>query len=177
MRPAKGSASVLKTKRESGWPSSYLRSRRSPLPSGSLKPTWACSSGCGNASARKVSRLAVHPGENESAGNVILGAIVPNFFSGHLRADVCVNGDEGGISGDERGFRFGDESGIAWEVDQINLDFLGRTGGSRRGGRPFGMGETGLNGDFSGDFFFVPVGGGGAFSNFSPTRSHARGEE
>src|SRR5205807_10634146 len=39
------------------------------------------------------------------------------------------------------------------------------------------MGETGLNGDFSGDFFFVPVGGGGAFRNFSPTRSHARGEE
>ncbi len=26
---------------------------------GSLKPTWACSSGCGKASARKVSRLAV----------------------------------------------------------------------------------------------------------------------
>jgi len=36
------------------------------------------------------------------------------------------------------------------------------------------MGETGLNGDFSGDFFFVPVGGVVPFRNFFPTRSHAR---
>src|SRR6266478_2688728 len=59
MRPAKGSAMVLKTKRESGWLSSYLRSMRSPCPLGSLKPTCECSSGCGKTSAMKVSGLAV----------------------------------------------------------------------------------------------------------------------
>jgi len=47
-----------------------------------------------------------------------------------------------GVSGDERGFRLGDESGIAGEVDEINFHFLGGTGGSRRCGWPFGMGET-----------------------------------
>src|SRR6266851_1420728 len=127
--------------------------------------------------ALKAGEFAVHPGENEGAGNVVLGAVVPNFFGGDLRADVGVNGDERGISGDERGFGFGDESGIAGEVDEINFDFLGRAGGSSGGGGPFGVGETRLNGDFSGDFFFVPVGSGAAFRNFSPTRSHDRGEE
>src|SRR5712664_144085 len=127
--------------------------------------------------ALKAGELAVHPGENEGAGNVVLGAVVPNFFRGDLRADVGVNGDERGVSSDERGFRFGDESGIAGKIDEINFDFLGRAGGSSGGGGPFGVGETRLNGDFSGDFFFVPIGGTAAFRNFSPTRSHARGEE
>src|SRR6266446_3976691 len=271
MRPAKGSERVLKTKRESGWLSSYLRSRRSPLPPGFLKPTWACSSGCGNTSARKVSKLAVpilhsaevistgkifsatmalrtagmrswmgmvpsrkkfsiaagsvdmrfhgheindaaesffaadghlqgdyvaaenllerfhgafetgefavHPGEHESAGNVVLRAVIPNFFRGDLRADVGVYGDERGIGGDERGFGFGDESGITGEIDEINFDFFRRAGGAGGSSGPFGMRETRLNGNLSGDFFFVPVRGGAAFRNFSPARSHARGKE
>src|ERR1700674_2333303 len=106
--------------------------------------------------ALKAGALAVHPGENEGARNVVLGAIVADFFSGDLGADVGVNGDEGGVSGDERGFRFGDESGITGEVDEINFDFLGGTGGSRRGGGPFGMGESPFDGDFFFDFFFFP---------------------
>src|SRR6266700_615849 len=123
--------------------------------------------------AFETGELTVHPGENEGARNVVLGAIIPNFFRSDLRADVAVNGDEGGIGGDERGFRFGDESGITGEIDEINFDFLGRTGGAGRSGRPFGEGEARLNGDFSRDFLFVPVGGGAAFRNFSPARRHA----
>ena len=127
--------------------------------------------------ALKARELAVHPGQNEGAGNVVLRAIVPNLFRGDLRAHVGVNGDKRGISGDQRGLGFGDERGIAGEIDEINFDFLGRTGRPSRGGGPFGMGKTGLNGDFSADFFFVPVGDRAAVRNFSPARHHAGSEE
>src|ERR1700674_4702486 len=127
--------------------------------------------------ALKTGELAVHPGENEGARNVVLRAIVPNFFRGDLRADVGVNGDEGGIGGDKRRFRLGDERGIAGEIDKINFDFVGRAGRAGGSGGPFGMGETGLNRNLARDFFFVPVGSGAPFRNFSPARSHPRGEE
>jgi len=52
-------------------------------------------------------------GEHEGAGDVVLGAIIPDFFSGDLRADVGVDGDQRGVGGDQRGFGFGDEGGIA----------------------------------------------------------------
>ena len=127
--------------------------------------------------AFETGEFAVHPGEHEGAGNVVLGAIIPNFFGGDLSADVSVDGDESRIGGDERGFRFRDEGGVPWEVDEIDFDFFGGTRGSGGRGRPFGVSKTGLNGDFSRDFFFVPVGSGAAFRNFSPPRGHARGEE
>src|SRR5882762_106465 len=75
--------------------------------------------------ALEAGEFAVHPGENKGAGNVVFGAIVPNFFRGDLGADMSVNGNERGISSDERGLRFGNEGGIAWEIDKVNFDFLG----------------------------------------------------
>src|SRR4029077_15431603 len=45
------------------------------------------------------------------------------------------------------------------------------------GAGPFGVGQSGLRGNFTGNFFFVKIGGGGAIRNLSPTRSHTRGEE
>src|SRR5229473_7059307 len=125
----------------------------------------------------ETGKLAVHPGEHKGAGYVVLRAIVPDFFCGDLGADVRVDGDQRGIGGNERGFGFSDESGIPREIDQIDFNFVGGSRGAGRGGRPFGMSETGLNGDFSGDFFLVPIRGGAAFGHFSPTRSHSRGEE
>jgi len=46
----------------------------------------------------ETGEFAVHPGEHESAGNVVLRAVSPNFFRGDLRADVGVYGDERGIA-------------------------------------------------------------------------------
>ncbi len=123
--------------------------------------------------ALKAGKFAVHPGEDERARNVVLGAVIPNFFRGDLRADVSIDGDQRGIGADEGGFRFVDESGVAGEIDEIDFNFVA----GAEGARPFGVGEAGLNRNFSADFFFVPVGGGGAFRNFSPTRSHSRSEE
>jgi len=37
--------------------------------------------------------------------------------------------------------------------------------------------EAGLQRDFSSDFFFVPVGGGGAFRNFAEARGGSGGEK
>ena len=113
--------------------------------------------------ALKAGEFAIHPGENEGAGNIVFGAIVPDFFGGDLGADMGVHGDEGGIGGDERGFCFGDEGGVAGEIEEI--DFHGVAGTESAG--PFGAGDAGLDGDFAGDFFFVPVGGGGALRNFA----------
>ena len=113
--------------------------------------------------ALKAGEIAIHPSENEGAGNIVFGAIVPDFFGGDLRADVGVDGDKSGIDGDERGFCFGDESGVAGEIEEIDFDGIA----GAEGAGPFGVGDTGLNGNFAGDFFFVPIGGGGAFRNFA----------
>src|ERR1700756_3931624 len=37
------------------------------------------------------------------------------------------------------------------------------------------MGESRLDGNFSLDFFFIPIRGGAAFRNLSPSRRHTRG--
>ena len=49
----------------------------------------------------EAGQLAVHPGEHKGAGNIVFGAVIPNFFSGDLRAGVCVDGNERGIGGDQ----------------------------------------------------------------------------
>jgi len=113
--------------------------------------------------AFKAGEFAIHPGEDEGAGNIVFGAIVPDLFGSDLSADVGVNGDKGGVGGNERSFCFGDEGGIAREIEEI--DFHGVAG--TEGAGPFGAGDTGLDGDFAGDFFFVPIGGGGAVRNFA----------
>jgi len=81
-----------------------------------------------------------------------------------LRADVGVDGDERGVGGDQRCFCFGDEGGIAGEVEEIyfNVAALAKRTG------PLGVGQAGLNRNFALDFFFVPIGGGATFRNFSP---------
>src|SRR4029077_19398279 len=112
--------------------------------------------------AFEAGELAIHPGEHKRAGDIVLGAVIPNFFGGNLRADVRVHSDQGGIRGDQRSFGFGDERGISGQVDEINFDV---SAGAQRA-RPFGVGQPGLNGNFSRDFFFVPVGGGTAVRNF-----------
>src|SRR5208282_4735845 len=80
---------------------------------------------------------------------------------------------KGGIGGDEGGFCFGDESGVAGKIEEI--DFY--VGAFAEGAGPLGVSEAGLNGDFSGNFFLVPVAGGAAVRNFSPAWGGARGEE
>src|SRR5208337_2182872 len=113
------------------------------------------------------------PGENESAGNIILGAVIPDFFGGDLSADVRVHGDEGGISGDEGCLGFRDEGGIAGEIDEIELDGIARA----KSAGPFGVRQTRLDGDFTGNFFFVPVRGGGTFRNFAKALGRSGGKE
>ena len=67
----------------------------------------------------KTCEFAIHPGENESAGNIVLRAKIPNFFRGDLRADMRVDGNECGVRGDERSFRFVDKSAVPGEIDEI----------------------------------------------------------
>src|SRR5208283_2605845 len=95
------------------------------------------------------------------------------FFGRDLSADVGVHGDQGGVSGDEGSFGFGDERGIAGEIEEIDLD------GTARGERawPFGVSEARLDGDFARDFFFVPVRGGGAFRNFAKALGRSGGKK
>ena len=64
-------------------------------------------------------------------GNVVFGAVIPNFFGGDLHADVGVDGDERGIGGDQRGFGFGDKGGVAGEIEKI--DFYVVAGAKRAG--------------------------------------------
>ena len=61
------------------------------------------------------------------ARNIVLRAIIPNFFRGHLSADVRVHGDQRGVRGNQRSFRFRDESGIARQIDEINFDGVAAT--------------------------------------------------
>ena len=84
-----------------------------------------------------------------------------------------VHGDEGGVSSDEGRLGFGDESGIAGEIEEINLDGIARA----ESAGPFGVGESGLDGDLAGDFFVVPVGGGGAFRNFAKALGRSGGKK
>src|SRR5438874_4831791 len=86
-----------------------------------------------------------------------------------------VHGDQRGIGRNQRSFRFGNERGIPGEVDKVNSDFLGRTGGAGRRRGPFGVSEARLNGYFPRHLLVVPIGGGAAIRNFSPPRRHARG--
>ena len=113
--------------------------------------------------ALEAGEFAVHPGEDKGAGYVVLGAVIPNLFGGDLRADVGVDGDERGVGGDQRGFCFGDEGGISGKVEEIYFYIAALT---KRAG-PFGVGQAGLNRNFSLDFFFVPISGGATFRNFS----------
>src|SRR5258706_3756952 len=104
--------------------------------------------------AFETGEFAVHPGEHEGAGNVVLRAVIPNFFGGDLRADVGVYGDERGIGGDERGFGFGDERGITGEIDEDNFDIFGRFGAVVVSSVPISIGENRLNVDHSADVIF-----------------------
>ncbi len=50
--------------------------------------------------ALKARQFAVHPRQNERPRNVVLRAIIPDFFRGHLHSDVRVHGDERRVRGD-----------------------------------------------------------------------------
>ena len=61
----------------------------------------------------KTGQVAIHSSEYERARNVILHAIIPDFFGGDLRAHVRIDSNQRGVRGDQRGFRFGDERGVS----------------------------------------------------------------
>ena len=84
-----------------------------------------------------------------------------------------VNGDERGVGGDERSFSFGDEGGVTGKIDEINFYRVAAAEGTG----PFSVSETGLNRNFSGNFFFVPVGGCSAIRNFAEALSRSSGEK
>jgi hypothetical protein len=87
-----------------------------------------------------------------------------------------IHRDQRRIRGDQRGLGFRDERRVAGEIDEINFNSFGPCRVSAGSG-PFGISEAGLNRDFPGDFFFVPVGRSAAFRNLSPARGHPRSEE
>ena len=120
----------------------------------------------------KTGQLAVHPIQDEGARLIVLGGVVPGFFGDYLNASGCVYDDERSIRGDERGFCFVDEGGIAGSIEEIDFCFVGLPGGL-----PFGVSEAGIDGNFAGNFFFVPIGDGGAVGDFTQPRRHAGGEE
>ena len=122
--------------------------------------------------ALEAGQFAIHPVDDEGAGDIVFGGEIPDFFGDHLHAGGGVDENQRGIGGDQRGFGFVDEGAVARSVEQIDFDFIGGAGGL-----PFGEGDGGLNGNFSGDFFFVPVGDGGAFVDFAEARGHARSEQ
>ena len=75
--------------------------------------------------ALKTGQLAVHPIQDKGARLIVLGGVVPGFFGDHLNACGCVYEDERSIRGDERGFRFVDEGGIAGSIEEIDFCFFG----------------------------------------------------
>ncbi len=114
----------------------------------------------------------VHPIDHECARLVVLGRIVPGFFRHYLNAVRGVDKNQRRIGGDQRGFRFIDERGIARRIEEIDFDFF------RLAWRlPFGKGEPAIDRDFSRDFFFVPVSDGRTVGDLTQPRRHTRGEE
>ncbi len=121
----------------------------------------------------KAGEFAVHPGKHKGPGDIVFGAVIPHFFRGDLRAGMRVDGDERGIGGDQRSFRFGNECGIAGEVEKIDFDGVAAT---ERAG-PFRIRQPRLNGDLPRDLFFIPIGGGAALRNFAETRRRPGGKQ
>src|ERR1700687_3405162 len=52
--------------------------------------------------ALEAGEFAVHPGKDKGARNIVLNAVVPHFFGGDLRANVRIDGDQGGVGSDQR---------------------------------------------------------------------------
>ena len=122
--------------------------------------------------APEAREFAVHPIQHKRARDIEFRAIVPHAFRGHLRARVRVNHDERGVGGHQRGFRFVDEGDRAGQVDEVDFDFV-----APPGRRPFGVGEAGLDGHLSADFFFVPIRRGTSLRNLSEALRCAHGEQ
>ena len=105
--------------------------------------------------ALEAGEIAVHPIQDECARLIVFGGVVPNSFGADLDTSGSVEHDQRGVGGDERGFCFVDEGGVAGRIEEIYFYFF------RQSGRlPFGECEAGVDGNFSRNFFFVPVGGG-----------------
>ena len=117
--------------------------------------------------ALETGEIAIHPIQQKSARQIVFGGVVPNFFGDDLDAGGSVDQNQGGIGGDEGRLGFVDESGVAGSIEQIDFGFL-RLGRSL----PFGVGDSGIDGNFSSDFFFVPIGDRGTFGDFSQPRRH-----
>ena len=122
--------------------------------------------------ALKTRQLAVHPIQDEGTRLIVLGGVVPGFLGDYLNAGGSVYDDERSVSRDERGFCFVDKGGIAGSIEEIDFCFF-----CLAGCLPFGVGKAGIDGDFAGNFFFVPIGDGGTVGNFTQPRRHAGGEE
>ena len=117
----------------------------------------------------KTCEVAVHPINYERARQFVFRAEIPHFFSDDLHAGVRVNHNQRAIGGNQAGARFIHKRAVARRVQKINFSFFGL---ARR--RPFGVCQRRLNGNFAGDFFFVPIGDSASFRNFSETRGHSR---
>ncbi len=122
--------------------------------------------------APEAREFAVHPIQHKRARNIEFRAIVPHAFRGHLHARVRVNHDECGVGGHQRGFRFVDEGDRAGQVDEVDFDLV-----APPGRRPFGVGQAGLDGHLSADFFFVPIRRGTSLRNLAEALRCARGEQ
>jgi hypothetical protein len=122
--------------------------------------------------ALEIGQIAIHPVHHEGARQAVLGAVVPYLFGDHLDAGHGVDQDQRGIGNGEGSFRFSNERAVARRIEQIDLD-----GFTASGGGPFHVGEAGLNTDFSGDLFLVPVRRGRAIGGLAQTIGHSGGIE
>ena len=71
--------------------------------------------------ALETCQFAVHPCKHERARNIVFQAEVPIFLCGYLCANVCVDGDQCRIGGDQGSLGFVDEGAVTGEIEEINF--------------------------------------------------------
>src|SRR5438445_523991 len=126
MRPAWGSASVLKTKADSGALAEGGRDVGSfftgSMPTASPRSTGAGSGLEGIERAQERRALAVHPVHHDEAGDPLLPGVAPCPLALYLDAGHAVDDEERGIGHPEAGLGLGEEGRVAGRVDQVELD-------------------------------------------------------
>ena len=125
-----------------------------------------------------IRKLAVHPVEDERARHVVLDRVVPHLFRHHLHARRRVHHDQHGVGGHQGRARVVQKRAVARRVQKIDFYFFSLASCCELPrGRPLGVGQARMDGDFSGDLFLVPVGDRRTLGDLSQPGGHPRGKQ
>jgi hypothetical protein len=104
--------------------------------------------------------------DDEDAGDVEVGGVVPDGLGDGLDAGLGIDEQDGGFGGEQGGAGFVDEHVEAGRVDEVDADAF-----------PLGEGYGVGHGDAAGELFFVVAGDGGAIGGGHQVGGHVGGLE